>query len=297
MSAMENMIVDYYYLMMIEERDNVQPVIYKFPKNTQERIIKILNSDPENPLEEMSKKLGMTITPDINHPIRDPFNMVRERWGICYDYIWAYTGATWYLVEQLYNPKISLTGKYVLFPGISLVSFCSDSKLCKRVEEYLKSTELSKYYAILPAESYHITIHNGMTKIQTGPEYETIMKNIGYGMVDWNENRWKNEDDKELIAHAKELYVRETLGLHYEFTHNQGHVEMSRSLCQKRFGFANDNLRFHLTLGYKYSLEQAPSKLVEEVGQNIVKILGQELKLDLPVFCSFESMTEYEPIN
>lgn len=281
---------NYYFLMSISDNDG-EANLYRLDMASQPDVIKVMEKYPEDPKTALEHSLGYELIPELKKEIQ-------ERWGICVDYTWDVTGSTWYLVEKLYNHKITFSGKYAIFPGVTLISFCQDMEVCKKVREYLESTELSKYYRFLPELSYHITIHNIATRIQFGQLYDELLSKIGHGMVDWNSNRWKDmPENYSMTAAATEIYFRETMGVHYKFEGESAFLaQNTRDLCQTKFRLPQDKTPYHLTLGYKYSLEMPPKDLVEEVGRNVIEILGQTMKISLPVFCQFESMTEYEPI-
>lgn len=282
---------NYYFLMSINDK-NGEADLYRLDMTSQPEVIKVMAKYPEDPKTALEQSLGYELIPELKKEIQ-------PRWGICVDYIWDVTGSTWYLVEKLYNHKITFTGKYTICPGVTLISFGQDIEIYKKVREYLESTELRHYYSFLPELSYHITIHNIATRHYFGETYDKIFSKIGHGMIDWNTNRWKDmPENYSMIGTANEIYFRETMGVHYKFEGESAFLaQNTRDLCHSKFQIARDNSLYHLTLGYKYSLEMPPRELVEEAGRKVIEILGQHIKIGLPVFCQFESMTEFEPLS
>jgi hypothetical protein len=277
--------------MLIKEssEDNISQ-LFKLDMSTQEKVMKVLDTYSEDSLSLLQSELGISMIPedDSTIPIRH---------GVCYDYIWALTGETWYLIENLYNPKISLTGKFAVYPGVSLLSFCKNEQLCKEVYDYLASTDLVKYYKLADPLSYHIQIHTVGTKLMFGSSYEQFIGKIGHGIVDWNLNRWNGSSDC-LVANAREIYFRETMGLHYEFTPDTlNYARFSRMGCNQKFGIPDDKIPFHLTIGHKYNPEMPPPDLTKVIGKKVSEIIGKNLELSLPLFYQFESVDEYEIIN
>ena len=56
--------------------------------------------------------------------------------------------------------KFSEDGKYLPFHGYTVVSMCVINDSLSYIEQFIKSSLLSKYYSALPVESYHMTIYN-----------------------------------------------------------------------------------------------------------------------------------------
>lgn len=273
--------------MMLKDNDP-QPVIYNFDMSTQQSVIEVLNSDPQDVKTALEEEIGKELIPELK-------NQLNERWGICYDYIWALTGETWYLIEKQYSPFVTFTGKFCVYPGTTLISFCLSQEVASLVAEYLESTELRKYYKFSPALSYHVTIHHVGSKLQFGSMYEEVISRIGHSIVDWNSNRWVENPDHRMRGRATDIYFRETMGIHYQFEKEDGAiVKNSRDLCRQKFGIPDDKVKCHLTLGYKYNLEMPPPELTQEVGQRVIQLIGQYLEVGLPVFCQYESVSEYD---
>ena len=62
-----------------------------------------------------------------------------------------------------YNSKVNIHGKYLPFYGWSTISFIEDghNSNVNLIEASLKEDPvLAKYFAALPRDSYHVTIHN-----------------------------------------------------------------------------------------------------------------------------------------
>lgn len=276
-------------LMVMDEKSGDAKTYTLFMKD-QKNVIDTLESDPENVTESLEKLLNMKLVPEES-------NTIPERWGVCYDYIWALTAETWFLIEKLYSPYISLTGKFTLYPGIKMASFLQNEKVCKILEDYLRSTSITRYYSILPSHSYHIMINNILTKYYTN-NYEDVLEKIGNGVLAWNTERWQDSDKKSLECQLKEIYFRETLGIHCEFLpESQFFVQNSRDLLFTKFRVSSDNVPYYLTLGYKNTPEMPPPSLMEEIGRNLTKILTESVECELPLFYKYESVDDYELIS
>jgi hypothetical protein len=280
---------DYYYILQVDSAH--QSNLFKLPNDSKEAVLSVLQEYNKSPLSSIKAKTGLELAPE-------PSNAVPERWGVCFEYIWIHEDSIIYLVEQLYNPMISLSGKFALFPGIKLSSFLVETEKCQAIHDYLVQSEISKYYKILPASMYNVFIHFVADKLSLGALFEQFVNRIGSGMVDWNENRWNECGDTTLTAHPLEIFFRQTLGLHVAFDDNSNSfVAGTLENCRRNFQLPDDKSKPVLILGYKYNVEMPPPSLVEEVAKDLRAIMSSTVQLDLPRFYTYESMDDFERIR
>ncbi len=67
--------------------------------------------------------------------------------------------------------KVSLSGQYLPFPGVTVISMVADRSFCNELHDALaKHADLLDYMALLPADSYHMTTLNLFVEDQTEGE-------------------------------------------------------------------------------------------------------------------------------
>jgi len=229
--------------------------------------------------------------------------------------------------------KFSADGKYLPFHGYTVASMVMTD--LSHIEVFIKNTKLSKYFSALPSRSYHMTIYNiwchGQRLLPFQKEWlelefdkrvqvnkksalkwkkEFLSDVKGPKSIGWD---WPDElmNDKMLRAYRNctDLFGNEKIEFKVEgnicvhgtlmisITHTEKEQELTklRSTFSELFGRPDDNLRYHITLAYRY--KNIPDEDLEECKQlceklsEMVNAIPINLRTPLPRW--FDSMENY----
>lgn len=220
-----------------------------------------------------------------------------------------------------YNSKVDTHGRYLPYFGWSTISFIEGGhhSNVNLIEASLKEDPImSKYFAALPRDSYHVTIHNLWANgSQLLPHQKKFLvanynNNTRASLVEqsrmkgfWNPDFCMNEllskIDKALpkLSHPTELiiggvyFTGHTLGIWFAEDSDTTNFDMSRAACNQVSEKTERNA-YHMTLAYNYTdvnNEEIGSKL-QELNN---KLAGIRIRMAAPFVSYFSDMTMFVP--
>ena len=221
-----------------------------------------------------------------------------------------------------YNSKVNIHGKYLPYYGWSTISFIEnghDSNV-NLIEASLKEDPvLSTYFAALPRDSYHVTIHNLWANGSRLLPHQKRFLEEKYSNVDertklieqskrkgfWNPDFCMNELLKKIDAALPKLskpteliiggvyFTGHTLGIWFSDESDTTNFDLSRVACINASEKMED-VQYHMTLAYNYKnvkMEEVESKLYELNN----KLAGIRVKMAAPFVAYFSDMTIFAP--
>ena len=196
--------------------------------------------------------------------------------------------------------KLNSEGKYLTFPGITVVSAIkkTDKPLWQLIYEALKKNkEFTDHFTPLPYESYHLTAINLYTKDAIGSRKWRgfIISNRAFfqslnGLI--AEKSFTPVVSVESINIAGALQIMVTLP--------EEQIRIIQQVAKAHHVEARIPSAFHITLAYqfKYVEQEVLEKLELELRQEIFAILKShegELSLTPPELCFFNNVTKFTP--
>lgn len=195
--------------------------------------------------------------------------------------------------------KIDSTGNYIEFPGVTIIApiikTAQENNFLHKIHQSLtSSTLLTQYYTPLPYESYHMTTCNLYTKNEHNLDWFKFITD----KLEFFQNLFTQLKTHELIPEAsiEAVQVGRALQLRLSLPENQ--KTMIRQFAQT-LGI-EDGLPsfFHITLAYCYkniSDKKLHQEIVATVEEIIAPYINQNIKLNAPTLCHFESMLAFIP--
>ena len=223
-----------------------------------------------------------------------------------------------------YNDKINIHGKYLPYSGWSTISFIDDKHKSpvNLIEAFLKGDPvMAKYFAALPRNSYHVTIHNLWAngnrllphqnrfleaKYSNDERIRLIeqSRKKGFWNPDFCMNGLLEKIDMALpkLSSPTELiiggvyFTGHTLGIWFSDDSDTSNFDLSRVACINASEKMED-VQYHMTLAYNYKdvdtaigLEEVKSKL-----QELDKLAGICVRMSDPFVSYFSNMTMFVP--
>ncbi len=220
-----------------------------------------------------------------------------------------------------YNGKVNIHGRYLPYSGWSTISFIENghNSNVNLIETFLKEDPvMSKYFAALPRDSYHVTIHNlwangnrllphqkrFLEANYSNDEKTTLIeqsKRKGFWNPDFCMNELLKKIDKALpkLLTSTELiiggvyFTGHTLGIWFSDDSDMSNFDLSRVACINASEKMED-VPYHMTLAYNYKdvdIREVRSKL-QELNN---KLAGIHVKMAAPFVSYFSDMTMFVP--
>lgn len=218
-----------------------------------------------------------------------------------------------------YNSKVDVNGKYLPFYGWSTISFVDDGHVSNlnMVEAYLtEDPRMAKYFAAVPRDSYHVTIHNiwanGGTLLPhqkkfldsryEGEERSKLIRKSSKKMY-FNPDFCMNELLKKIDDGLPELtkptelvignlyFTGHTLGISFSEASDTSNFDLCRVACNKAVE-KTEHVIYHMTLAYNYKDVEMNevSSILEELNK---KLCGIRLLMKVPFVSYFSDMTKF----
>lgn len=203
----------------------------------------------------------------------------------------------WNKIMPKFN-KIDSNGNYTKFAGVTIVAPVQQSEMQENpwlglYNSLKKSTLLSKYYALLPYQSYHMTTCHLYTEEETEEWLNFITSNLDFFQnlnAALKQHAFNPEATIKMIATAGVLQLRLTL------------PEDQKSTIQsiaKAFTLEKHiPYEFHITLAYEYKIiddEKVYQNIKKEMEEIIQPYINRKIILNAPTLCYFENMTQFMP--
>ena len=220
-----------------------------------------------------------------------------------------------------YNDKVNIHGRYLPFFGWSTISFIEDGHRSNvnLIEASLKEDPvMAKYFAALPRDSYHVTIHNlwangnrllphqnrFLEAKYSNDERATLIEQSrrkGFWNPDFCMNGLLEKIDMALpkLSRPTELiiggvyFTGHTLGIWFSDDSDTTNFDLSRVACI-RASEKMEDVEYHMTLAYNYrdvDMEEVRSKL-QELNN---KLAGIRVRMAAPFVSYFSDMTMFVP--
>lgn len=196
--------------------------------------------------------------------------------------------------------KLNSEGKYLTFPGITVVSAIkeADKPLWQLIYEALnKNKEFTDHFTPLPYESYHLTAINLYTKdaIGSGKWRDFIISNSAFFQ---SLNGLLAEKSFSPVVSIESINIAGALQIMVTLPEEQ--IKIIQEVAKTHHVEARIPAVFHITLAYqfKYVEHEVLEKLELELRQEIFSILKShegELSLTPPGLCFFNNMTKFIP--
>ena len=220
-----------------------------------------------------------------------------------------------------YNGKVDTHGRYLPYYGWSTISFIEEQHTSNinLIETSLNGDPvMAKYFAALPRDSYHVTIHNlwangsGLLPHQTRFLETNYTNNERASLIEqsrmkgfWNPDFCMNEllkkIDKALpkLSQPTELiiggvyFTGHTLGLWFSEESDTTNFDLSRVACNHA-SEKTESIHYHMTLAYNYrdvDIGEIGAKL-QEINN---KLAGIRIRMTAPFVSYFSDMTTFVP--
>lgn len=196
--------------------------------------------------------------------------------------------------------KINSEGKYLTFPGITVVSAIkeADKPFWQLIYESLKKNkEFTDHFRPLPYESYHLTAINLYTKdaIGSGKWRGFIISNRAFFQ---SLNGLLAEKSFTPVVSVESINIAGALQIMVNLPEEQ--IRIIQQVAKTHHVEARIPAVFHITLAYqfKYVEREVLEKLELELRQEIFAILKShkaEISLNSPELFFFNNMTKFTP--
>jgi len=198
--------------------------------------------------------------------------------------------------------KVNSQGKYITFPGVTIVSDVAvvDRPFFKALYDNLsRISDIRKYYALLPIESYHMTTNNIMTK--SDPNWPDVINK----KLAWFKKlhvSLQKEAIKPGVTFEK-IKTHKTIGIILKLSEEQ--TRQIKSFGKKFNIEKKIPPAFHITLAYLYKdiPEVERIKLEEEVAKRLNQLLTKYQytkkvwQLEPASLRYFNTMSQFIPWN
>lgn len=197
--------------------------------------------------------------------------------------------------------KINEDGKYCLFPGVTVVSSVGSTNedLWSEIYQTLERQKtITDHYALLPAESYHMTTINLYVA-----EFQKNWKNFIDQNLEWFQNFSVSiENETNFQPQVLSIYPQfhgGVLLLRIDIPEEQKRKNFELAQKYGLVGLIPD-IQFHITLGYIY--KRIPSNEVEQISrlfqdsvENILQNYSKPICFERPELTYFNDMTAFIP--
>lgn len=235
-----------------------------------------------------------------------------------------------------YNPKIMTNGEFRPFHGYTVVSMASNNM--KPIETFIRNSPLSEYYSALPSESYHMTVFNiwchgnkllPHQKEYVDNEYTKYARVVGEDLAKKEKLRilnlvkgpdslswgWpdqvmlpkmiqvstfcKKTLQEKFIVNVEPLEGGTlTLSVSLDNERIWNYLNKIRNKCTNVFKKDDSNLRYHITLAYRYKdiPESDRAMLLEEFEKLkalVSELCSNKIILEPPNAYWFTNMENY----
>ncbi len=195
--------------------------------------------------------------------------------------------------------KVNSKGRYVSFPGITVIALpqAKDFEVLKSLySELIQVPIIKKYYAPLPADSYHMTTMNLFTQAKVGSE---LWKSYIDDRLPWLQSLNRQISASPIFAQGRILGPKfgATIALEIKLSLKDRTtiMELAESLGLSK----KVPPYFHVTLGYAY--REIPTKDQEKIRIAVAKLveelIGKNIRFEMPQLTYFNDMTEFVPWN
>ncbi|RUS84847.1 hypothetical protein EGW08_007388 [Elysia chlorotica] len=205
------------------------------------------------------------------------------------------------------SDKIDSEGNYRPFYGYTVICMVSDLNGMPRLcEDFLqKAPTLQAHMSPLPASSYHATIYDIFTQrdvptrytsksgLVPSPHWTCVYSNLQQDMAQAQDDCEKVKSDWKF--HKSEFNIGSQAILIEGTVSNSAELSMVEGKLKENFGDIGKTVkRHHITLGYIFKEfgEEDLKKMKKEL-QILWEQVPNEILLDAPNVCYFESMTEF----
>lgn len=196
--------------------------------------------------------------------------------------------------------KIDSEGKYLTFPGVTVVSAIkeTDKPLWQLIYETLKKNKaFTDHFTPLPYKSYHLTAINLYTKdaIKSGEWQNFIISNSAFFQA---LNDLLTEKSFTPVVTVESINMTGALQIIVTLPEEQ--IRIIQQVAKTYRVEENIPSVFHITLAYQFRFmeQRALEKLAFKLKQNIFAILQShegQLSLTPPQLCFFNNMTKFTP--
>jgi hypothetical protein len=274
--------------MRIIDNESSDSECFEVPNGLRSRVVEIIEDCVVHDREVLPELLA-----ECGDKVEKTTTFLDESWGACAENVYPGKGELWYIFEEKFNAKVSKRGNYLVHPGVTVISSAKNHESYRELHAYL-CNKVGEFYAILPLESFHVTIHNMFTKMMMKDYYDMLFTKVYPICKKWNESR----GERTFRAKPNNAYFRNTIGVMVDLE-TTGHdlVLEAHNMVRNDAGMKDDGLQFHMTFGYRYNKKEMPESLVKEVVQRIGEaFVDNPIVLGEPTVCTFESMMEFDPL-
>lgn len=209
--------------------------------------------------------------------------------------------------------KVDEEGNYVQFQGFTIISNVSESNIKFWNDVFVtlstKIVNLSKYYSLLPLDSYHMTTINLFTEIDAKRANQTLVDYVDSRM-DWLKDLKNDTDGLYKIEPRSPLglpFADSTIGYEVAWDADQDDEAMQVINLARKYNVVNKIPPwYHVTLAYQYKVPlddrekkeldvvRKSTKLeLDKIRQNLGKVTV--LSFYQAKVCYFNDMTRFIP--
>lgn len=191
-------------------------------------------------------------------------------------------------------PKLNEQGKFINFPGVTLIAKIreADMNFWQEIHAALDAIpELKNNYALLPVDSYHMTVNYLYTKHQIG-EDKWINFLTGQMQNLRNLNASLSDVTSDFVIGFKRIIVTNVIQIEVELSQQD-----NDTVCQiaKNHTISKSTPKnFHITLAYKIPGKNINfAAIQEQLNQIVAGLFITEIQLASPRLCYFNDMTKF----
>jgi hypothetical protein len=249
--------------------------------------------------------------------------------GVRVDYIW-FRGNKWGTIEmhRIYNKltkvasshlpiigefripdppfdKLSIDGRYLCFPGYTVISFLNSSKdadLWRKWHAQLKKITPRGIYKFLPFDSLHTTVRNlfciANFRNEENPHkaFHDHAINKQKEMISYINPNFSNHSFDAIIQKSEDILFNSVIVIELTFPTKtfENLVKLSKTLEDS---FPPENKKYHMTIAYKMDRNgRNPTESESlEMLEHIKKI--PHISFFDPTLCYFPDMTKFVPMR
>ena len=192
--------------------------------------------------------------------------------------------------------KINGLGEYTFYPGITIIHKLADVDLCNQIYDLVNSNNsLKRTYAPLPSTSYHMTLVDLFTTNNVNIDFKLFMAEHQESFV--RLDSLLKENPVYDTAIASEMYFKNTFGIWLKFDDDS--LLKFREMLGKHLNIPlNNDYRFHITLGYKYSKVRLDLEVMTDLHQQLEALLKKrdyKIRLLPETLSYFNNMKHFYP--
>jgi hypothetical protein len=199
--------------------------------------------------------------------------------------------------------KIDSSGNYLSFPGFTVVAdvYAQNNELFQKIHEQLRNCPLIvDYYALLPAESYHITTFG--IKCQKKMDSKNFNSWINGNLEMFQTVNSEIEQGTEAFSYRISGVRKNQLT--FLVSVNTSAAQNQRRAASKTPYEKDIPRSFHISLGYQYK-DFPDDTILPRIVQHLENILSDllpfhettPLQANKPELCYFHDMTRFIPWN